>query len=65
MSNEDEAYIKLTLTQIHGMLTKRLDELDKRMEALESWKWKLIGGASVVGAMVAMLGNVVIERVFT
>ena len=36
-----------------------LEKMNDRVSALEQWKWYVIGGAGVVGYILANLGNIV------
>jgi lipid II:glycine glycyltransferase (peptidoglycan interpeptide bridge formation enzyme) len=37
----------------HEAIMKRIDSIDKRIDILERWRYMVIGGALVIGYMVA------------
>lgn len=37
----------------HEAMMKRIDSIDKRIDILERWRYMVIGGALVIGYMVA------------
>jgi chromosome segregation ATPase len=36
-----------------------MEKMDKRIGSLEQWKWYVIGGAAVIGYLIAHLGDIV------
>ncbi len=36
-----------------------MEKMDKRIGSLEQWKWYFIGGAAVIGYLIAHLGDIV------
>lgn len=43
----------------HEAMMKRIDSIDKRIDTLEKWRYMVIGGAIVVGYLLAQLGPLV------
>jgi hypothetical protein len=39
----------------HEAMMKRIDAIDKRIDILERWRYMVIGGAIVVGYLIAQL----------
>jgi len=39
----------------HEAMMKRIDSIDKRIDILERWRYMVIGGAIVVGYLIAQL----------
>ena len=39
----------------HDAMMKRIDSIDKRIDILERWRYMVIGGAIVVGYLIAQL----------
>lgn len=37
----------------HIMLMKRIDHIDNRLQVIERWRWMIVGGAAVLGFMIA------------
>ena len=43
----------------HEAMMKRIDSIDKRIDTLEKWRYMVIGGALVVGYLLAHLGPLI------
>lgn len=37
----------------HALLMEKMEQMDSRIGIIEKWRWMLIGGAAVVGYMIA------------
>lgn len=44
--------IKADIADIKGILTRRVEDHDRRITALERWRERALGGAAVIGAIV-------------
>lgn len=47
-----EGFIEWEKTQ-HEKLDKRFDSLEMKVDQLREWRWRIVGGAAVVSAIVA------------
>jgi hypothetical protein len=59
---DDEKY---TIGYLVGKLEaihEKVQSIDKKVEALTSWKWKVIGGSASVAAIIAFIFN--LSKVF-
>lgn len=45
----------LHLKSLDG-IEKRLDRMETKLDALQEFKWKAIGGAAAIAAIISMLG---------
>jgi chromosome segregation ATPase len=45
--------------EIHKQISDDVDKLGTRVSDLEKWKWYVIGGAAVIGYLVAHLADIV------
>lgn len=39
----------------HGLLMKKMEQIEERVDIIEKWRWMLIGGAGVAGYIVGFL----------
>lgn len=50
--------IKLAITAEHAAVEKKADKLEKRLQTLERWRWLVIGGSGVAGAVLYELSKI-------
>jgi hypothetical protein len=41
-----------------GRTNNRLTSQGKRLDSLEKWRWLIVGGSIVIGALIGMIGRV-------
>ena len=57
MDVDDKAWELLILAL--GRIEQKLDKINGRVYCLEKWKWKVMGGAAVVSAIVGVVITIV------
>ena len=55
--DRSEQYEKLhaRITQTERQIINKMEQMDKRLERLETWRWMVIGGAAVIGFIISIL----------
>lgn len=52
IANEVKAS-RLDSKEQHMMMMQKIQDMDKRLDVIEKWRWMIIGGAAVVGYIAA------------
>jgi len=47
--------IKADQKEQHHLMMEKIEDLEKKMNIIERWRWMIIGGAAVVGYLVAQM----------
>ena len=47
--------IKSDQKEQHNLMMEKIEELEKKMNIIERWRWMIIGGAAVVGYLIAQM----------
>ena len=47
--------IKADQKEQHNLMMEKIEELEKKMNIIERWRWMIIGGAAVVGYLIAQM----------
>ena len=55
----NDAEIKKCITEEMKTMTQQQAELEKRVTELERWKWLVMGGSIVIGAILQFLVNAI------
>lgn len=52
-----EQYEKLhaRITETERRVINKIEQMDKRLERLETWRWMVIGGAAVIGFVISII----------
>lgn len=55
--DRNEQYEKLhaRITQTERQIINKIEQMDKRLERLETWRWMVIGGAAVLGFVISII----------
>ena len=49
----DVREIKKEGREQHNLLMQKMDHLDDRLSVVEKWRWMIVGGAAVLGYIIA------------
>lgn len=52
IANEVKAS-RLDSKEQHMMMMQKIQEMDKRLDVIEKWRWMIIGGATAIGYIAA------------
>ena len=47
--------IKQEQKEQHNTMMEKIEDLEKKMNIIERWRWMIIGGAAVVGYLIAQM----------
>ena len=47
--------IKADQKEQHHLMMEKIEDLEKKMNIIERWRWMIIGGAAVVGYLIAQM----------
>ena len=47
--------IKADQKEQHNLMMEKIEDLEKKMNIIERWRWMIIGGAAVVGYLIAQM----------
>ena len=47
--------IKADQKEQHKLMMEKIEDLEKKMNIIERWRWMIIGGAAVVGYLIAQM----------
>lgn len=64
MSNVTEGELFQALGRLEGkmdVLLRSLPEIEKRVRALENWKWMVLGGAAVVAFAASVVSRLFVK----
>jgi len=45
--------IKSDQKEQHNLMMEKIEDLEKKMNTIERWRWMIIGGAAVLGYLIA------------
>lgn len=45
--------IKADQKEQHNLMMEKIEDLEKKMNTIERWRWMIIGGAAVLGYLIA------------
>lgn len=45
--------IKADQKEQHNLMMEKIEDLEKKMNIIERWRWMIIGGAAVLGYLIA------------
>ena len=45
--------IKSDQKEQHNLMMEKIEDLEKKMNIIERWRWMIIGGAAVLGYLIA------------